>query len=64
MSQLSYITMCIKESLRLYPLAAKVGKLLSEDVVMSGQRFPKGTYLFDHSFPVLNPLKECVEYLY
>jgi len=44
-SQLSYITMCIKESMRLYPVVARVGKLPSEDVVMSGQRFPKGIYV-------------------
>ena len=44
-SQLSYITMCIKESLRLYPVAAGAGKLLAEDIVMSGQRFSKGIYV-------------------
>ena len=44
-SQLSYITMCIKESLRLYPVVAEVGKLLAEDIVMSGQRFSKGIYV-------------------
>ncbi|XP_065886543.1 cytochrome P450 4F6-like isoform X2 [Dysidea avara] len=43
--KLSYITMCIKESMRLYPLVPTVGKLLSEEIVMSGQRFPKGIAL-------------------
>ncbi|XP_065886542.1 cytochrome P450 4X1-like isoform X1 [Dysidea avara] len=43
--KLSYITMCIKESMRLYPLVPTVGKLLSEEIVMSGQRFPKGTWM-------------------
>jgi len=41
-AKLLYITMCIKESLRLYPPAGGVGKLLSEDMVINGQRFPKG----------------------
>ena len=43
MSKLSYITMCIKESLRMYPVAVAVGKLLSEKLVINGQEFPKGT---------------------
>ena len=42
MSKLSYITMCVKESLRLYPLAAWSGRLLAEDIVLSGQKFPQG----------------------
>ena len=45
MSQLSYITMCIKESMRLYPVVPGLGKLLAEDIVMSGQRFNKGIYV-------------------
>ena len=36
--------MCIKESLRLYPLAIGTGRLLTEDIVMSGQRFPQGIF--------------------
>ncbi|XP_065892053.1 cytochrome P450 4F6-like isoform X2 [Dysidea avara] len=43
-SKLSYITMCIKESLRLYPLVGIIGRLSSDEFILSGQRFPKGTY--------------------
>lgn len=43
LSNLSYITMCIKESLRLYPLTPIFSKLLSEDLVLNGQRIPKGS---------------------
>jgi len=46
MSKLSYTTFCIKESLRLYPIAPMFGKLLSEELVMNGQRFPKGIYIY------------------
>ncbi|XP_065910267.1 cytochrome P450 4F12-like isoform X2 [Dysidea avara] len=45
LSKLSYTTMCIKESLRLYPLVSFTAKLLSEDFVSSGQRIPKGSWV-------------------
>ena len=41
-SELSYITMCIKESMRLYPIVPYISKLLSEDLVVNEQKFPKG----------------------
>ena len=41
-SKLSYITMCIKESLRLYPPASLASKLLANDCEMNGCRIPKG----------------------
>ena len=41
-SKLSYITMSIKESLRMYPVGVFVHKLLSKKSVVNGQEFPKG----------------------
>jgi len=43
LSKLDYITMCIKETLRLYTLVPFIGRLSSEDVVVDGYRIPKGT---------------------
>ena len=37
--------MCIKETLRLYPLTIMVGKLSSEDIVTDGYKVPKGMYV-------------------
>lgn len=45
LSKLNYFTMCIKETLRLYPPTPFIGKLSSEDVVVNGYRIPKGTYV-------------------
>ena len=45
LSKLNYVTLCIKETLRLYPLLPFVGKLSSEDVVVNGYRIPKGIKL-------------------
>jgi len=42
LSKLKYITMCVKETMRLFPIAPYVAKLLSEDVIANGQRIPKG----------------------
>ena len=36
--------MCIKETLRLYPLTILIGKLSSEDVVADGYKVPKGMF--------------------
>ena len=44
LSKLSYITMCVKETMRLYPIAPYVAKLSSEDVIANGQRIPKGKF--------------------
>ena len=43
LSKLSYTTMCIKESLRMYPPVPYIGKELSEDFYIEGDRIPKGT---------------------
>ncbi|XP_065885820.1 cytochrome P450 4F6-like isoform X2 [Dysidea avara] len=45
LSKLSYVTMCIKEAMRLYPIAPYVAKLSSEDIMANGQKIPKGTWL-------------------
>ena len=45
LSKLNYVTLCIKETMRLYPLLPFVGKLSSEDVVVNGYRIPKGIKL-------------------
>ena len=37
--------MCIKETLRLYPLTVMVSKISSEDVVAGGYKVPKGNML-------------------
>ena len=36
--------MCIKETLRLYPLTVMVSKISVEDVVADGYTLPKGMY--------------------
>ena len=41
--KLSYTTMCIKESLRLYPPVPYIAKGLSEDFYVEGNRIPKGS---------------------
>ncbi|XP_065885834.1 cytochrome P450 4B1-like [Dysidea avara] len=45
-SKLSYITMCIKESLRLYSPIPLASKLLANDCKMNGCRIPKGAMVF------------------
>ncbi|XP_065885838.1 cytochrome P450 4F6-like [Dysidea avara] len=45
LSKFTYVTMCIKETMRLYPIAPYVAKLSSEDIIANGQRIPKGTWL-------------------
>ena len=42
LSKLSYTTMCIKESLRLYSPVPYIAKELSEDFFVEGDRIPKG----------------------
>ena len=37
--------MCIKESLRLYPPVPYIGKQLSEDMIIDGDRIPKGIFV-------------------
>ena len=50
LSKLNYVTLCIKESLRLYTTVPFIGKLSSEDVVVNGYRIPKGTKLLDNMY--------------
>ena len=42
LSELNYITMCIKEAMRMYPVVPIVAKLSSEDVVVNGYKIPQG----------------------
>nr|ADE05576.1 cytochrome P450 4M2 [Manduca sexta] len=44
LSKMRYLERCIKESLRLYPPVPAIGRLLSEDVTLSGYRVPEGAY--------------------
>ena len=49
--------MCIKESLRLYPLGALIGKKLSEEIIAGGYKIPKGSLVDLNDFrgqPITN----------
>ena len=41
-SKLTYTTMCIKETLRIYTLAPIIYKVTPEDMVAGGYKVPKG----------------------
>ncbi|XP_017485040.1 PREDICTED: probable cytochrome P450 12c1, mitochondrial [Rhagoletis zephyria] len=43
MKQLPYLRACIKEALRLYPLAFGTARITGADLVLSGYQVPKGT---------------------
>lgn len=40
--KLNYVTMCIKEVLRIYPLAVMFNKMTAEEIVTDEFRIPKG----------------------
>ncbi|XP_064488659.1 cytochrome P450 302a1, mitochondrial-like [Ornithodoros turicata] len=44
-----YLRACIKESLRMNPIAIGIGRILPEDVVLSGFNVPAGTLLITHN---------------
>ena len=46
LTKLDYITMCIKETLRMYTLVPYIGKLSSEDVVVNGYKIPKSMCIY------------------
>ena len=50
LSRLNYVTLCIKETLRMYTLTPFIGKLSSEDVVVNGYRIPKGIKLHNNMY--------------
>ena len=43
--KLEYISLCIKESLRLFPPVFAVGRKMSKDVNFDGHVMPEGVYL-------------------
>ncbi|XP_076374008.1 cytochrome P450 302a1, mitochondrial-like isoform X2 [Tachypleus tridentatus] len=49
LSSMSYLKATIKESLRLNPVAIGVGRVLPEDIVLSGYRIPAGTMVILHN---------------
>ena len=56
LSKLSYTTMCIKESLRLYPPVPYIAKELSEDFFVEGNRIPKGLVIsrvYQREYPMI-----------
>ena len=42
LNKLEYVSMCIKESLRLYPPVFVTGREMSQDVTFDGHVMPKG----------------------
>ena len=63
--KLSYTTMCIKESLRLYPPVPFIAKQLSEDFYVEGKRIPKGvTYNNRRCYDNCILLLDEYEYMY
>ena len=43
LADLTYVTMCIKEALRIYPPVTGEARMLKEDAVLDGYTVPKGT---------------------
>jgi cytochrome P450 len=49
MTQLNYLTMCVKESLRMYPTGTGTMRILSESKTLDGIHLEKGTMVAVHS---------------
>ena len=47
-SKLKYLSLCLKESLRLYPSVPNVHRDLEDDVEIDGYRIPKGMKMKIH----------------
>ena len=45
LNKLEYITMCIKESMQLYPPVPVISRQTTEDYVFNGYKIQKGTVL-------------------
>lgn len=46
LKRMKYLDICFKESLRLFPAAPIIGRLLDEDMVVDGYRIPRGVTCF------------------
>ncbi|XP_075543489.1 cytochrome P450 4V2-like isoform X2 [Dermacentor variabilis] len=46
LKRMKYLDICFKESLRLFPAAPLIGRVLDEDLVVDGYKIPKGVTCF------------------
>ncbi|KAJ8962956.1 hypothetical protein NQ314_005673 [Rhamnusium bicolor] len=47
---MKYLEQCIKESLRLAPSVPIISRVLTEDIILDGHKFPSGTNIFISPF--------------